>query len=512
MSNRVSDISPLSETEKSRDQIIDDIASVTSELKRTTPIDVAPHMFLLVDEKGLIIYSSGNNKTLDYRLSELNPGTSFHDLIHPQCTGKDCALQEAWEKAREIIKRDRSIYECSINDDRQGVNLNLVFSPIDSLQNEASLTTAPFAIVIIEDEETKSETIDLLDLASAELKLLFDAIPHIYLRLNDRGMILDWSARLIDEEVVPIRLEKGHYIHYVFPVPVVNQFIKAMNQCRQENTIIKFSYQIPTPQGNLLFDASFMPLNKDEIIVISRDVTEKIRLETIAESVQMMNNLGYIFSGIRHEIGNPINSMKMTMSVLKNNIENYSQEKILEYTDRVLNEIHRVEYLLTSLKNFNMHENLTLKALSLISFLDRLLPLVKEDFRRHGISVETEIRTMHDHAWADARALQQVMLNLLSNSADAFLDSDRNPSIFISLSEKGKNLILTVTDNGVGMTQYQLDNLFKPFFTSKPQGTGLGLVIVKKLMMQMDGLIEVESKVDTGTQVRLIFRKADNEN
>jgi len=208
---------------------------------------------------------------------------------------------------------------------------------------------------------------------------------------------------------------------------------------------------LSTPQGTMLFEAGFLPLSANEIIVVNRDLTEKIRLENIAESVQMMNNIGYIFSGIRHEIGNPINSMKMAMRVLKNNLGNYSQEKIMEYVDRVINEINRVEYLLTSLKNFNMHENLRPKALSLKSFIERLLPLIEEDFGRRGIRVKTEIRTMDDLAFADARALQQVMLNLLSNAADAFTDPDQNPTIVIGLAAKGKTLELSVRDNGIGI-------------------------------------------------------------
>jgi signal transduction histidine kinase len=201
----------------------------------------------------------------------------------------------------------------------------------------------------------------------------------------------------------------------------------------------------------------------------------------------------------------------MTMSVLKNNIRRYSQDKILEYADRVLNEIHRVEYLLTSLKNFNMYENLVLKALSLRLFLERLQALINEDFRGRGIHIEVNIQTEEDTALADARALQQVMINILNNAADSFLPAPQNQTIVIALKKQGKHVELTVKDSGIGMSQHQLDNIFKPFFTSKPQGTGLGLVIVKKLMMQMKGDIDIESKQDEGTLVRLILQSIEHD-
>lgn len=509
MNDRLSKTRPVAE--KASDSIDCDGASgkKDGDVWHAT-VNAFRHLVLLVDDDGIICRCNANIEEWQIRQLDKVIGMSFHKLLHPYCNDQNCYLMSAWQEARQKMEQHQS-YEYTIHDPDRDQELSIIFRPIFSTRNNETQSQEFFAIIVITDITHITEMKNELRLFATELKMLYDVIPHIFLRLNNKGMIIDWSARLMDDEVLPLRLEKGHFIHYVFPVPVVNQFIKAMSQSCQENAIVKIQYQLPAPQGNLLFDASFMPFGDDEIIVISRDITEKVRLENIAESVQMMNNLGYIFSGIRHEIGNPINAMKMTLSVLKNNIDSYSQEKILEYANRVLNEISRVEYLLTSLKNFNMYENLTLKEISLLSFIDRLLPLVKEDFSRLGIRIETDITIHDDQASADSRALQQVMLNLLSNAADALQDSDNDPQIVIGLCRRGKNLELTVQDNGVGMSQYQLDNLFKPFFTSKQQGTGLGLVIVKKLMMQMDGNIEIESKVDEGTLVRLILRTVENE-
>src|SRR3970282_1845245 len=87
-------------------------------------------------------------------------------------------------------------------------------------------------------------------------------------------------------------------------------------------------------------------------VSIRRDVTDKLRFESIAEAVNTMNSIGYVFSGIRHEIGNPLNSIKMTLNVLKKNLDKYGKDHILEYIDRALSESARIEYLLKSLKNF----------------------------------------------------------------------------------------------------------------------------------------------------------------
>ncbi len=83
--------------------------------------------------------------------------------------------------------------------------------------------------------------------------------------------------------------------------------------------------------GTLYFeDCTFSPVRDEageiiNFISVKRDVTEKLRLESIAESVNTMNNIGYVFSGVRHEIGNPINSAKMSLSVLQHKLDTASE-------------------------------------------------------------------------------------------------------------------------------------------------------------------------------------------
>jgi signal transduction histidine kinase len=89
------------------------------------------------------------------------------------------------------------------------------------------------------------------------------------------------------------------------------------------------------------------------------DITEKSRLESIAEAVETMNNIGYVFSAVRHELGNPINSVKAGLSVLRANIDTFSRSVVIEYVDRLSSELSRVEVLLRSLRNFSMYDTST---------------------------------------------------------------------------------------------------------------------------------------------------------
>ncbi len=233
-----------------------------------------------------------------------------------------------------------------------------------------------------------------------------------------------------------------------------------------------------------------------------RNITEKMRLESIANAVNTMDNLGYVFSGIRHEIGNPINSAKMALSVLKENIDDFSPETILEFVDRSLEELQRVEFLLKSLRNINMYEKPVVETINLNQFLDRFVSLVWEDFSNSGIRLNTTFHPKAQFACVDPRALQQVLLNIFTNAADA-MDGCEYKTIEISTLKQRGLIWLRVSDSGCGIPPGKLEEIFKPFYTTKMQGTGLGLVISRKMLAQMNCTIDISNNPQGGTTVAI---------
>ncbi|MGQ9474108.1 MAG: two-component system sensor histidine kinase NtrB [Candidatus Caldatribacteriaceae bacterium] len=252
--------------------------------------------------------------------------------------------------------------------------------------------------------------------------------------------------------------------------------------------------------GNQLLGYTVYNIIEGFICIFINDITEKMRLESIAEAVNLMENIGYIFSGVRHEIGNPINSIKITMSVLKKNLEKFSRENIEEYIDRVLTEISRVEYLLKSLRSFSMYESLQLQKVEVHSFIEKFITLVANDFNKKRIRLGIKINPEVEWVYTDPRALQHVLLNLLSNAADAVEGVDA-PAINITVSKAEKRIKITVSDNGCGISEEEQKHLFKPFYTTKAGGSGLGLVIVKNMLARMNSIIEIKSRPGEGTSV-----------
>ncbi len=240
------------------------------------------------------------------------------------------------------------------------------------------------------------------------------------------------------------------------------------------------------------------------------DITERRRLETIAEAANLMENIGYIFSGIRHEIANPVVTASITLDVLKRKLKNLNQGEIEEYINRTREQMSRLDFLLKSLRNFNLFEAVTLKQADIPAVIGKFLALVTDDAKKRGIKVESAISPDARTVYVDERALDQVLLNIVTNAFDA-LAGRENPRIKISILKVNRLILFRVEDNGKGMTPQQVKNLFRPFFTTKPHGTGLGLAIVKKMVSKMQGHVEISSHENEGTVVDIFIPEMGQE-
>jgi len=196
--------------------------------------------------------------------------------------------------------------------------------------------------------------------------------------------------------------------------------------------------------------------------------------------------------------GNPVNSIKMALTILNKNLKSYSKKKIEELVTRALDDVSRVEYLLKALKNFSLFERPDIQKVQIYDFIQNFLSLVKKDIEKKRIRIKTRLSSDAVWGYTDPRALHQVLLNLLTNAVDA-LGERKDKQITVCMEKVSDLIQIQIVDNGCGLSEEESQNLFKPFYTSKAHGTGLGLVIVKKMLTCMDSSIRIESKYKTET-------------
>jgi PAS domain S-box-containing protein len=237
---------------------------------------------------------------------------------------------------------------------------------------------------------------------------------------------------------------------------------------------------------------------------IRRDETERLRLESMVEEIDAMKNSGQVVSGICHEIGNAVNTLVMILAVLKTKLDRLDTAAIARYVESAADEADKAAYIVRCLKNYNIHAEPELQPVKLPEFVKNILALVQDAFTAKGIEIKASIDADVERCFADPRALHQVMLNVLINASDA-LEGRAHPGVFIRISRSGENVRVRVEDNGCGMSDEQLRNLFKPFYTTKPNGTGLGLVIIKRLLTVMNSSIEITSSKNAGTRIDIFI-------
>jgi signal transduction histidine kinase len=227
---------------------------------------------------------------------------------------------------------------------------------------------------------------------------------------------------------------------------------------------------------------------------VFRDVTERRRLEDQVRQAQQMAMIGELAAGAAHEIRNPLTSIRGFIQVLQEKAAVDGVEK--EYVGIVMNEIDRIDGILRELLMLARPPSLKLQECHLQSLLDEVSTLV---LRGLPAGVRPRLQREYDAGvppmLADVRQLRQVFLNLITNAVQAMPEGG---CLTLRTAAGAGEVQARVEDTGVGIRAEDLGRVFAPFFTTKDQGTGLGLSVTFGIVANHGGRIEVQSEPGRG--------------
>jgi PAS domain S-box-containing protein len=236
---------------------------------------------------------------------------------------------------------------------------------------------------------------------------------------------------------------------------------------------------------------------------IVRDMTEE---RTLAEQLLQREKLaavGQLVSGVAHELNNPLAGI-MAFSQLMLAMSGATPEQ-QDALVTIHKEAKRAAKIVSNLLIFarQRHPERTEADLNLV--LQDTLELRRYSLRTHQIEVETDYDPELPLTWADAFQLQQVILNLLTNAEQALRTYGGEKKITLRTRREGEFIVASVTDSGPGIPPEALDQIFNPFFTTKPvgEGTGLGLSISDAIIREHGGQIRVSSRPGQGATFRV---------
>ena len=255
------------------------------------------------------------------------------------------------------------------------------------------------------------------------------------------------------------------------------------------------------------FDVYSSPLaidgNVGQIVTLV-DATEVAESERILRRSESLAAVGQATTQVAHEIRNPLGSIRLGVSMLRDSVNDQDALNTIELVERGIKHLNK---LVVDVTQFSRQKSLDRSRVDINDSLDRSIDLVSERIREKNATVEKHFSTEALIGHWDADQLRQVFVNVIANAVDA---SQENSPVLISterLNLDGQDgagqksyARIMISDRGKGMDKLTRDRIFEPFFSTKKRGTGLGLAIVKQIVEQHGGRISVASEVNKGSK------------
>jgi len=249
---------------------------------------------------------------------------------------------------------------------------------------------------------------------------------------------------------------------------------------------------------------------------VFKDLTEKKKLEEELKKTQAhlfqagkMRALGELVAGVAHELNNPLMAADTFLHVVRENLPaNDGNQPRLALIQRCH---ERIAKIIDHLRDFSRQSKFDFHALDIREPIENALMITDQQLLNHGIRIQKNFQPGLPEIRGDANQLEQVFLNLITNAKDAMEKGDRKKELTITaalIRHDGWNDIeVSFRDTGKGIPEENMEKIFEPFFSTKEvgQGTGLGLSICYGIIEAHGGRIEVESKIDEGTTLRVIL-------
>jgi two-component system, sporulation sensor kinase E len=243
--------------------------------------------------------------------------------------------------------------------------------------------------------------------------------------------------------------------------------------------------------------------------IILRDITESRRTERQTIESERFNALTLLAAGVAHEIGNPLNSLNIHLQLIERearNLDGAKRTELQESVEVARAEVNRLDSIITQFLRAIRPTRPELKPENINSILEEAVRFLAPEIKDRDIVVEQELRSDLPLLELDRDQMKQAFYNVIKNSFEAM----KSRGILRILTDMDdSHVVVRFTDSGGGMSPENLSRVFEPYFTTKTRGTGLGLLIVRRIVREHGGELSIESSAGKGLTVTIRLPHVD---
>jgi len=230
------------------------------------------------------------------------------------------------------------------------------------------------------------------------------------------------------------------------------------------------------------------------VLVNMMDVTKAREIERLLNIQDRMTSLGHVAAGIAHEIRNPLSGINIYLDTGLSMLERgEDREKLKEVLEKIQTASSKIESVIKRVMDFSRPSEPRLVPVNINTPVEDALGLSSVMLRKTFIELDTCLPEGLPRCIADAQLIEQVVLNLINNAAEAMKDMDQGKKIQVGISLQGEFIRVSVADSGPGVAADLVQKIFDPFFTTKSGSTGIGLSLCQRIIHDHGGILSVNS-------------------
>ena len=233
-------------------------------------------------------------------------------------------------------------------------------------------------------------------------------------------------------------------------------------------------------------------------VMILRDITKSRRTAQQTIESERLNALTLLAAGVAHEIGNPLNSLHIHLQLMERSVQKPHGEakaELQQSIDIARSEVNRLDSIVTQFLRAIRPSRPQLHPENLNTIIEEAVRFFTPEIQDRDIVVEQELRSDLPLLQLDRDQMKQAFYNVIKNSLEAM---KRHGTLHIRTDVDDTHVIVSFVDTGSGMSAGNLSRVFEPYFTTKPSGTGLGLLIVRRIVREHGGELSIESAEGEG--------------